>query len=119
MNPFPANNSLIIMDNAKIHRNPRVRQMIEARCVPSAGFTPQTDEWIRGCRLLYLPAYSPDYNPIELAFSKIKAFVRRNGGVARVDKDMDDTDVIVYLLRVTFSVTAEDANGWFHHCGYI
>ena len=73
----------------------------------------------RGCRLLYLPPYSPDLNPIELAFSKIKAYVRRRGGVARADITIDDTDVYVYLYQAAFSVTSDQASGWFYHCGYI
>jgi hypothetical protein len=73
----------------------------------------------KGCRLLYLPAYSPDFNPIELAFSKIKAYVRRNGGVARADHSDQDADVYLYLYEATFSVTPDHAAGWYHHCGYI
>jgi len=103
MNPYPAKNSLIIMDNARIHQDPRILEMIEQR----------------GCRLLYLPPYSPDYNPIELAFSKIKSHVRRDGGVARADLGLDDTDVFTYLYGAAFSVSSEDAVGWFHHCGYL
>jgi transposase len=73
----------------------------------------------RGCQLLYLPAYSPDFNPIELAFSKIKAYVKRNGAVAREERNVNNTDVVLYLLRAAFSVKAENVRGWFHHCGYI
>src|ERR1700722_1841219 len=74
---------------------------------------------LTGCRLLYLPAYSPDLNPIELAFSKIKAYVRRNRGIERTDPDIDDTDTFLYLYQAAFSVTADHAAGWFHHGGYI
>jgi len=51
---------IVIWDNHKIHKSARTRQLIES-C---------------GCQLLFLPTYSPDLNPIEQAFSKIKAFVR-------------------------------------------
>jgi transposase len=68
---------------------------------------------------LYLPPYSPDFNPIELAFSKIKAYVRRHRGVARADLSEDDTDVYLFLYKAAFSVTPKDAAGWFHHCGYL
>lgn len=50
-----------MMDNLGAHRPVRIRELIEER----------------GCELLYLPPYSPDYNPIEEAFSKIKAILRR------------------------------------------
>lgn len=70
---------------------------------------------------MYLPPYSPDYNPIELAFSAIKAHVRRDRTLGRedVDQTVDDSYVYEALLDAAFSVTADDALGWFHHCGYI
>lgn len=52
---------LVVMDNLSAHKPKRVRELIEGR----------------DCKLLYLPAYSPDYNPIEEAFSKIKRFLRK------------------------------------------
>jgi transposase len=53
--------AIVVMDNLSSHKGPRVRQMIEAA----------------GARLLYLPPYSPDLNPIENAFAKLKAFLRQ------------------------------------------
>jgi transposase len=72
-------------------------------------------------RVHFLPPYSPDYNPIELAFSAIKAFVRRDGTLGREDLDQkrDDTYVYVHLLEAAFSISATDALGFFHHCGYV
>jgi transposase len=58
---------IVILDNLSIHLGPKVRQAIEAR----------------GCRLLFLPAYSPDFSPIEEAFSKVKTFLRRQGARMR------------------------------------
>ncbi len=52
---------VVIMDNLPGHKGPRVREMIEAA----------------GARLLYLPPYSPDFNPIENAFAKLKALLRK------------------------------------------
>ena len=52
---------VVIMDNLSSHKGPRVREMIEAA----------------GARLLYLPPYSPDFNPIENAFAKLKALLRK------------------------------------------
>ena len=68
---------------------------------------------------MFLPPYSPDYNPIELTFSAIKAYVRRHGGIIRAAMlEEDDLDVYVLLNEAVWSVTAEDAKGWFSHCGY-
>lgn len=67
----------------------------------------------------FLPPYSPDYNPIELAFSAIKAHIRRNGGLVRAAMtDDDDGDVYIQLSDAVFSVMVDDARGWFSHCGY-
>jgi transposase len=52
---------VIVLDNLTAHKGERVRKLVETR----------------GCRLLFLPSYSPDFNPIEEAFSKIKVLVRR------------------------------------------
>jgi len=68
---------------------------------------------------IFLPPYSPNYNPIELAFSSIKAYIRHQGDIARtVMLDDDDTDVVLFLNKAVFSVTEEDAKGWFRHSGY-
>ena len=71
--------------------------------------------------VLFLPPYSPDYNPIELAFSKIKAYVRREGVLRREDPNdhEDDTYVYTHLLHAAYSITASNALGYYHHCGYV
>ena len=86
---------IVILDNLSIHQGPRVKQAIEAR----------------GCRLLFLPTYSPDFSPIEEAFSKVKTFLRRQG--ARTREALQEAIAQVLLL-----ITAQDALGWFAHCGY-
>ncbi len=72
-------------------------------------------------RVMYLPPYSPDYNPIELAFSAIKAFVKRHGVLGRqdVNQAIDDTYVYVHLFDAAYSISCADANSFYHHCGYI
>lgn len=72
-------------------------------------------------RVLFLPPYSPDYNPIELAFSSIKAYVRRTGVLTREDVNQEEDDMYVYLhlLDASYSITSEKALGYFHHCGYV
>jgi hypothetical protein len=60
---------------------------------------------------VFLPSYSPDFNPIEEAFSKIKALVRMEG--ARVHEVLVEA-----IRRALAAVTTEDAAGWFAHAGY-
>jgi transposase len=86
---------LVVMDNLSSHRGSRVRELVEGR----------------GCELLYLPAYSPDLNPIEQAFSKIKALLRRAGARTR-------EALIEAMGRALDAVTADDARGFFEHRGY-
>lgn len=71
-------------------------------------------------RYCFLPPYSLDYNPIELAFSVIKSFVRRSGELAREDLDPEKDDNYVYhhLYQAAFSISPDDAYGFFKHCRY-
>jgi hypothetical protein len=70
---------------------------------------------------MFLPPYSPDYNPIELAFSAIKAFVQCVGELGRQDLDpnVDDAYVYVHLYEAAFSVIPEDAENYYQCCGYL
>ncbi len=86
---------VVIMDNLTSHKGPRVRQLIE-EC---------------GCKLMYLPPYSPDFNPIEEAFSKIKNLIRKAG--ARVHEAL-----VAALGEAICEVSEEDAKAFFEHCGY-
>src|SRR6266498_3126518 len=62
MNTYPQKNSVLVMDNASIHHNNELIRIIEGV----------------GCKVVFLPPYSPDYNPIELAFSVIKSWLKKN-----------------------------------------
>lgn len=86
---------VVIVDNLGAHKVDGVRQAIEA-C---------------GARLLYLPPYSPDCNPIEQCWSKLKTALRSIG--ARTKQALDDA-----IAQVISLVTASDALAWFEHCGY-
>jgi transposase len=86
---------VVVLDKLGAHRTDRVRELIEGR----------------GADLLFLPSYSPDMNPIEEAFSKIKHFVGKVG--ARVREEL-----VATIARALASVTPEDAAGWFSHAGY-
>jgi len=108
MQPYPAPNSVIVMDNCRIHKAPEIREMIEAR----------------GMRLEFLPAYSPDFNPIELAFSEIKAYIQRHyRHFARSNttgtKPFDEAEVHVMLNEAVYSISSDVAEKFFHHCGYL
>jgi transposase len=83
------------MDNLAAHKGQRIKELIEER----------------GCELMYLPPYSPDLNPIEEAFSKVKRLLRE--AEARTRKGL------IEAMGVAISaVTAQDAHGFFEHCGY-
>ena len=88
------------MDNATIHKVPGIREMVEER----------------GARLLFLPAYSPDFNPIELAFSSIKAWLRANRD--DVNRDLENGSAYDAFWQAVHSVTTDKAKGWYKHCGY-
>ena len=86
---------VVVFDNLGAHKPQKVRELIEAR----------------GAQVLFLPSYSPDLNPIEEAFSKIKAIVRKAG--ARTREALLDA-----IARALSAITAVDAAGWFAHSGY-
>jgi transposase len=87
---------LVIWDNLSVHKRAPIRAMIEAA----------------GCRLLHLPSYSPDFSPIELAYSKVKASLRRVG--ARTREALEAA-----IAHAIDQVTAADAEGYYRHCGYV
>ena len=86
---------LVILDNLSVHHAAPIHPLIDAR----------------GCQLLYFPAYSPDLTPIEQAFSKIKAHLRRLAARTR-DALLDA------LARALNTITPTDAHGWFGYAGY-
>jgi transposase len=86
---------IVVMDNLGAHRPKRIRELIEQQ----------------GCELLYLPPYSPDYNPIEEAFAKIKTLLRKAAARSK--------EALVEAIGAALSaVTAADAQGFFEHAGY-
>lgn len=108
MNPFPQKNSVVVMDNASIHRSQELQDMVEAR----------------GMHVLYLPAYSPQFNPIEEGFSAMKAWIRDNRDycVLALEDHVDPAVADPYLMlyqAVAHSMTPDKAAGWFRHAGYI
>jgi transposase len=86
---------VVVMDNLTAHKGERVRELIERR----------------GCKLLYLPPYSPDLNPIEEAFSKVKGVLRKAGARTR--------EALVDAMAVALdAVSAADAMDFLEHCSY-
>ena len=86
---------VVVLDNLAAHKGERVRRLVEAR----------------GCELLFLPPYSPDFSPIEEAFSKVKGRLRKAAARTR-------GALVEAMGRALDAVTARDAKGWFGHCGY-
>lgn len=87
---------VMVMDNLSSHKGRKVRELIEGR----------------GCELLYLQPYSPDLNPIELAFAKLKASLRSRGQSRTFEA------LIGTMARALDAISTRDASGFFLHCGY-
>ena len=83
------------MDNLSVHKGAAVREAIEAA----------------RCTLRFLPPYSPDFAPIELAFAKLKTALRAVG--ARTHEALHAA-----IATALGQITAADARGFFQHCGY-
>ena len=86
---------VVVMNNLSAHKGDRMRELIEER----------------GCELVFLPSYSPDFSPIEEAFSKLKALLRR-------DKARTKEALVEAIGWALVAITPGDALGWFAHCGY-
>ena len=86
---------IVLMDNLSVHKSRWVRELIEKK----------------GCQLWLLPPYSPDFNPIEEAFSKVKNLLRK--AKARTLQALFEA-----TAQALSEVSKEDARGYFEHCGY-
>jgi transposase len=102
MNEWPQPRSVLVIDDASIHKAARIREMVEER----------------GARLLYLPANSPDFNPTEHAFSTIESWLRSNCDGVNQETESKNGAVKDAFSEAVHSVTAEDAKGYFRDCGY-
>ncbi len=88
--------NIVLLDNVKFHHSEWATKLIEAT----------------GATVLHLPAYSPDFNPIEECISKIKETLRSLK--ARTKRKLYNA-----LKKAIARVTADDIRGWFKHCGYV
>jgi transposase len=86
---------IVVVDNLQVHYSDRAREAIE-QC---------------GAQLWYLPPYSPDFNPIEEAFSKVKTFLR-----SAEPRTLEHHSAAIWAALRT--ITPQDAAGWFAHAGY-
>lgn len=93
--PALQSGDLLFMDNLPAHKVAGVEALIQAR----------------GAQIIYLPPYSPDFNPIELAWSKVKTCLRRL-------KARTFPDLIEAIKQALQAITPDDIRGWFAHCGY-
>ena len=88
-------NALVVMDNLAAHRDGRVRELLERV----------------GAKPVYLPPYSPELNPIELAWAKLKYWIKTARPFGRAALDL--------AVRVCMDlITPADAAAWFRHCGW-
>jgi transposase len=87
---------IVVMDNLSAHKSQQVRELIKSV----------------GAELWYLPAYSPDLNPIEKMWSKIKS-------ILRTLKARTEEALIRAIAKALEMVTASNVKGWFESCGYV
>lgn len=88
--------SVLILDNARIHHGSNLQALVEEA----------------GCRLLYLPPYSPDFSPIELLWSWFKDQVRKQ-------TPRTDTLRLHAIEQTALQIPSDAAHGWFHKCGIL
>jgi transposase len=86
---------IVVLDNLSVHKSARARTLVEAA----------------GCRLVFLPTYSPDFNPIELAFAKTKQALRRIGA-------RSFESVVTAVGETLATITPTDAHAFFAHAGF-
>ena len=94
--PILTSNHVVVMDNVPFHKAEKIKHMIETT----------------GAKLIYSPPYSPEFNPIEEMWSKVKSFLRRFAARTK-------TEFHRAITKALKSITQSDLFGWFKHAGYI
>lgn len=94
--PWLQPGQIVILDNLSVHTGDRVRELVEAA----------------GCQVRFLPPYSPDFTPIEWAFSKLKTWLRQ--ALARSREALERA-----IADGLDQITGQDARGWYYGCGYL
>ena len=88
--------TVIFMDNLSAHKSPRVEELVNS--------------W--GCKVDYIPRYSPEFNPIELSWSKIKNYIR-----AKTPRTLQEVQITIG--EAINLITISDSKNFFKHCGYF
>ena len=102
MNEWPLPNLVLVVNNVSIHKVAGIHELIK-----------EHRAWI-----LYLPAYSLDFNPIELTFSTIKGWLCTNWDHVNWEIDAEDGMVYNIFWEAVHAIMADQAKGWFKHCRY-
>jgi transposase len=97
-NPHPAPNSVIVLDNASIHRSSRIRQLYKAASI----------------RLEYLPPYSPNYNPIKKSFKQLKGWIKQHADEAEIFNEFR-AFIHYSIQQVCYNI---NCRAWFRKYGY-
>jgi len=95
LKPILGVDKIVVLDNVGAHKAKGIKDEIEST----------------GAKVLYLPPYAPDLNPIEECWSKIKSILRTSA--ARTRKALDEA-----IAAASYAVSSRDASGWFAHAGY-
>lgn len=95
LQPTLKTGDIIVLDNLGAHRASRIEE-ITASC---------------GAQVLWLPPYSPDFSPIELMWSKVKAYLKKV-------KARTQTELEKAIAEALETITLSDCRNWFRHCGY-
>ena len=100
MNPFDGSSSksIAVMDNCAVHHVPIVEDLFGDA----------------GILLIWLPPYSPDLNPIEEAFSSVKAYLKRHHDILQ----LSSVDPVPIIQAAFDQITKQHCNGWISHSGY-
>lgn len=94
--PHVEEGDIAIMDNLRSHKNPKIVELFESK----------------KAKVIYLPPYSPDLNPIEMMWSKVKALLKNTV--------TDTLEQLIEGIKTAFeSVTKNDAKAWYQHAGYV
>lgn len=119
--PFPGPLSVLVMGNARTHHGAEVLELREhfGECFFRIIFEKFMAYLHVGVRILFLPPYSPDLDPIEETFSRIKAWIRRNNDLFVYGPDDPPHSLIYDMLEALNIVTEEDAIRYFIHAGYL
>lgn len=120
MNPYPGPNSVLILDNCQIMLKV-LKNYVRSGISDSLSILFYCWHYLdRGVKLIYLPPYSPDLNPIEECFSWVKYHIRRHGlEFWNIVETGNEEELFLFLYDILDKVPTYACQGWFHHSGYV